>query len=191
MPSTQMTLVRRISFCCLLVLLGAACAGADEEAGSASGNREEKTTPASATESGFGPCEDVKIEEFQAIFGEQFSVVKTGGVATDCTIVARDSYIGESLTIRDTAKAGYGEDFDSARSIAEKDRFCPGSLHDVEGIGDRAFYVATCDPKERPNESLHVELDGSHIAYSAFFIPADRIDSTEEKLTALATRLLG
>jgi len=176
--------------CCLLLLLGTACSGADENAGAAS-VKQENTKAASAAESGFGPCEDVKIEEFQAIFGEQFTVVKTGGVAADCTIVARDTYIGESLTIRDTAKAGYGEDFDAARSIAENDRFCPGSLHDVEGIGDRAFYVTTCDPKERPNESLHVEIDGSHIAYSAFFIPADRIDSTEEKLTALATRLLG
>lgn len=187
---TTIGTLRLLGACCLLAVFAGACSGSDGDKSSAAETDSTAAEAAASSEAGFGPCDEVKIEEFQQLFGEQFTVVKTGGVAADCTIVARDTYIGESLTIRDTDKAGYGDDFDTARSTAEKDEFCPGTIHDVEGIGDRAFYIATCDPKERPNESLHVEVDGSHIAYSAFFIPADRITSTEENLTALARRLL-
>lgn len=176
---------------CVAVVVGTACSGTDDRAGTGSTTGSPRADATGASDSGFGPCDEVELAEFQQIFGEQFTAVKVGGTAADCTIVARDTAIGESLTVRDTRRAGYGEDFATARSAAESDQLCPAAVHDVEGIGDRAFYVSTCDPKERPNESLHLELDGSHIAYSAFFVPGDRIGATEEALTALARRQIG
>jgi hypothetical protein len=183
--------MRRIGAVCLLAVLGAACSGDDEGAGTAPAADRGTDEAASAADSGFGPCDEVTIEDFQQIFGDRFAATKAGGIAADCSVVARDTHVGEALAIRDTARAGYGEDYATARSTAEADRFCPESVSDVDGIGDRAFYVATCDPMERPNESLHVELDGSHLSYSAYFIPEDRIASAREALTALARRLLG
>lgn len=176
----------------LFVALGVGCSGPDDSSSrTGSEHRDPRTNTTPDWGSGFGPCEDVTLEEFQQVFGDRFTAVKVGGTAADCTIVARDTAIGESITIRDSARAGYGEDFDSARTAATRDRLCPASLHDVDGIGDRAFYSETCNPEERPNESLHIELDGTHIAYSAFFVPADRIAGTEEALTTIAHRQVG
>jgi len=177
----------------IVVLLGAGCARSVEGSGGSGGESagENHAPVAVGSASEFGPCEDVTLEEFQQIFGDRFTAVKVGGTAPDCTIVARDTAIGESLTIRDSDRAGYGSDFDAARAATENDHLCPGSVHDVGGLGDRAFYATTCDPAERPNESLHIEVDGHHIAYSAFFVPADRITTTEDALRAIADRQLG
>lgn len=183
--------IRRLVVACFVVALCAACSNGGDGAEKASASRRAPSATSSRSDSGFGPCEKVKLEEFQRLFGDRFTVVKVGGTATDCTIVARDTAIGESLTIRDSDRAGYGSDFDAARAATENDHLCPGSVHDVGGLGDRAFYATTCDPAERPNESLHIEVDGHHIAYSAFFVPADRITTTEDTLRAIADRQLG
>jgi len=179
---------RHLVVACLLVALCAACTGTDDGAGKASA-RPASGAKASQAGSGFGPCDEVKLEEFQHLFGEQFTAVKVGGTATDCTIVARDTAIGESLRIRDERRTGYGDDFAAAHSAAEHDQVCPGSVHDVAGIGDRAFFVSTCAAQALPKQSLNVERKGSLVTYSAYFVPADRVDSTEEALTALARRL--
>lgn len=173
----------------LLVVVGAGCAGSDDEA------TESSAAPAgsagASTEDGLGWCDDVTVEEFQQLFGERFTVVKRGGVANDCTIVAQDTYIGEALAITNYTRVGYGPTFDEARTTADGDYLCPDGSRDVEGLGDRAFYVPTCDPDERPAESLHIEADGEYLRFLAFDIPIEQIATTEESLLALATRLLG
>lgn len=181
--------IRRLVVACFVVALCAACSIGGDGAEKASASRRAPSATSSRSDSGFGPCEKVKLEEFQRLFGDRFTVVKVGGTATDCTIVARDTAIGESLTIRDERGTGYGEDFAAARSAAEGDRVCPGSVHDVDGLGDRAFFVTTCASTALPRQSLHIEVGGSYLTYSAYFVPADRMASTQESLTALARRL--
>lgn len=185
--------VRRgaVAVLALVVLFGAGCTATEDEASRNGKEPGDQRTPATTTSGArFGPCEDVTLEEYQLIFGDRFAAVKVGGTAQDCTIVAARTYLGESITIRDSDRAGYGEDYDAAREAVSSDFLCPTSAHEVEGLGERAFYVTTCDPKERPNESLHIEIDGRHLTYSAFFVPADRIAGTEDALVGIATRQL-
>jgi hypothetical protein len=172
----------------LVTSIGAGCSSGDDDASSTTEPAAEST--AAPGDGGLGWCDDVTVEEFQQLFGERFTVVKRGGVEHDCTIVARDTYIGEALTITNHTRAGYGPSFDEARANADGDFLCPDGTIDIDGVGDRAFYVPTCDPKERPIESLHIENDGEHLMFLAFSIPAEKIATTEESLIALAQRLI-
>jgi hypothetical protein len=173
----------------LVAAIAAGCSSGDDDASGDTEPAAESSNNA-AGDGSLGWCEDVTVEEFQQLFGERFTVVKRGGVQHDCNVVAKDTYIGEALAITNFTQVGYGPSFDEARAAADGDFLCPDGTRDIDGLGDRAFFVPTCDPEERPAEALHIEANGEHLRLLAFDIPIEEIATVEENLIALAERLL-